>query len=259
MIYDIILKQTSLTTETNISIEKYTKLWVEGNLSNYEYLILLNSCSNRTRNNMSQYPVFPWILSNYTSNNIDLLDEKNYRDLSKPIGAINLERLNNLKERFRDMPEPKFLYGTHYSNPAYVIGYLVRKYPQYMLKLHSGKFDHPDRLFFSIKIDWEVCNHLSVKELIPEFYENDTEFLMNDKKINFGLNSKGEKIDNVILPNWAINQNDFLEKMRFALESDYVNQNLHKWIDLIFGYKQRGKYALESDNCNIFFFVLLFF
>lgn len=29
----------------------------------------------------------------------------------------------------------KFLYGTHYSTPGYVIGYLVRKYPQYMLKL----------------------------------------------------------------------------------------------------------------------------
>jgi factor associated with neutral sphingomyelinase activation len=214
MINDLILKQTSLTTETNFSIEKYTKLWIEGGISNYDYIILLNSAANRTRNDMSQYPVFPWIISNYTSNNLDLTDEKNFRDLSKPIGAINPERLNNLKERFRDMPEPKFLYGTHYSNPAYVIGYLVRKHPEFMLKLHSGKFDHPDRLFFSIKIDWDVCNTLSVKELIPEFYEGDTEFLMNEKKIEFGLNSQGEKIDNVILPPWAVNQNDFLEKMR---------------------------------------------
>ena len=258
MIYDLILKQTSLTTETNFSIEKYTKLWIEGGISNYDYIILLNSAANRTRNDMSQYPVFPWIISNYTSNNLDLTDEKNFRDLSKPIGAINPERLNNLKERFRDMPEPKFLYGTHYSNPAYVIGYLVRKHPEFMLKLHSGKFDHPDRLFFSIKIDWDVCNTLSVKELIPEFYEGDTEFLMNEKKIEFGLNSQGEKIDNVILPPWAVNQNDFLEKMREALECEYVNKNLNKWIDLIFGYKQRGKFAIESDNCIYFFFIFFF-
>ena len=34
------------------------------------------------------------------------------------------------------MPKPKFLYGTHYSAPGYTIGYLMRKHPAYMLKLH---------------------------------------------------------------------------------------------------------------------------
>jgi len=43
---------------------------------------------------------------------------------------------------------------------------------------------------------------------------------------------------------------DFLKKMREALESDYVNNNLHNWIDLIFGYKQRGKAAIEANNGN---------
>ena len=33
------------------------------------------------------------------------------------------------------MPEPRFLYGTHYSTPGYVIGYLIRSKPEYMLKL----------------------------------------------------------------------------------------------------------------------------
>ena len=27
-----------------------------------------------------------------------------------------------------------------------------------------------------------------------------------------------------------------------------MSRNLHKWIDLIFGYKQRGKAALAADN-----------
>ena len=36
--------------------------------------------------------------------------------------------------------------------------------------------------------------------------------------------------------------------MRQALESDYVSDQIHNWIDLIFGYKQRGDYALEAYN-----------
>ncbi|MCQ2818957.1 MAG: hypothetical protein MJ252_16955 [archaeon] len=250
MIYDLITAQTNIEAKTNFSIEKYSKLWIEGAISNYDYLILLNSAGNRTRNDLSQYPIFPWIISNYSSPILDLTKEENFRDLSKPIGALNQKRLKQLKERYNEMSEPKFLYGSHYSTPAYVIGYLMRKYPHYMLKLHSGKFDHPDRLFSSIEIDWQICNSLSVKELIPEFYENDIEFLVNEKKICFGLTSDGEKIDKVKLPAWAINHTDFLRKMREALESDYVNQNLHKWIDLIFGYKQRGKAAIENDNCK---------
>lgn len=114
----------------------------------------------------------------------------------------------------------------------------------------SGKFDKPDRLFYSIKKDWENVynNPANVKELIPEFYGNDTNFLENELKLNLGLRQNEKKVDNVKLPKWAKNAKEYLEINRKALESDYVSNNLNQWIDLIFGYKQKGPQAVDANN-----------
>ncbi len=44
-------------------------------------------------------------------------------------GAINQERLEFLKSRREDLPDEKYLYGSHYSTPGFVLYYLVRKVP----------------------------------------------------------------------------------------------------------------------------------
>ena len=173
------------------------------------------------------------------------------RDLSLPIGALNPSRLEHLKKRYEMLPEnSKYLYGTHYSAPGYVIGYKLRSNPWYMLKLQSWKFDVPDRLFYSIETDWENCfRHECFKELIPEFFMPCPDFLRNKLNLDLGRRQNNESVGDVELPKWANNDPKFfLFTNRKALESEHVSRHLHLWVDLIFGYKQRGEEAKKADN-----------
>lgn len=52
------------------------------------------------------------------------------------------------------------------------------------------------------------------------------------------------------LPAWAEDAHDYVSKHREALESEYVSQHLHEWIDLIFGYRQQGEEAVRANNCT---------
>ena len=63
----------------------------------------LNSLAGRTYNDLNQYPVFPWILADYTSDSLDLNDPATFRDLSKPVGALEEKRLAFFKDRYQSM------------------------------------------------------------------------------------------------------------------------------------------------------------
>lgn len=131
-VYSLIFKlvsKTCITTEQDIS--SFTQQWQQGELSNFDYLMLLNSYAQRSMNDLTQYPVMPWIIKEYKAPFIDLNDPKIYRDLSKPIGAMDAARLAEFRQRYDDTPDgaDKFLYGSHFSCPGYVIGFHVRSQP----------------------------------------------------------------------------------------------------------------------------------
>lgn len=262
-----LLLQPALSLKKIKSRERWTRDWVAGRVSNFDYLMHLNREADRSFNDLTQYPVFPWVLQDFTSSELNLKDPKVYRDLSKPIGALNGERLSGFRERFEDMVEmeeemedtdiggsgamPPFMYGTHYSTPGYVVYYLLRKDPQLMLRLQNGRFDMPDRLLHSIEEAWQgvITSTTDLKELIPEFYNPAAVgFLVNTEGLDFGNLQNGDRVDDVKLPPWAKDAHDFVHKMRLALESPIVSSRLHLWIDLIFGGKQRGDAARRNDN-----------
>ena len=70
----------------------------------------------------------------------------------------------------------------------------MRAHPQLMLRLQNGRFDAPDRLFWSVNDTWRSVTSLptDVKELIPEFYSTDPSFLLNTEQIDFGCRASGE-------------------------------------------------------------------
>ena len=47
---------------------------------------------------------------------------------------------------------------------------------------------------------------------------------------------------------FIIGAKELVSKFREALECDYVSKHIHEWIDLVFGYKQRGLEAEKADN-----------
>ncbi|KAF9918002.1 hypothetical protein BX616_010643, partial [Lobosporangium transversale] len=241
------------------SIADITTRWERHEISNFQYLMHLNTMAGRTYNDLTQYPVFPWILADYTSEELDLTNPKTFRDLSRPMGAQTPDREKEFNDRYHtwdggDDHTPPFHYGTHYSSAMIVCSYLIRLEPftQEYLKLQGGQFDHADRLFHSIGKSWISASQKTmsdVRELIPEFFYL-PEFLLNTNEFNFGsLQTTGEQIDHVKLPPWAKDDPKiFIAKHREALECDYVSAHLHEWIDLIFGYKQQGPESVRAVN-----------
>lgn len=179
-----------------------------------------------------------------------------------------------------DGSSPPFFYGTHYSCAGYVLHYLMRLQPYTSMALalqvqlivrimlltvminaqaififfQGGCFDKADRLFLSIENSWLSAsreNLQDVRELIPEFFYL-PDFLVNGNDLDLGITQKDEVVNNVALPRWANNDpHEFVRLHRAALESKHVSENLHHWIDLIFGYKQQGKEAIDSMNVFI--------
>ncbi|KAF8584664.1 beach-domain-containing protein [Ramaria rubella] len=229
--------------------------WQAREISNFTYLSIINQTSGRTPSDATQYPIYPWVLQDYSSQELDLTVPETYRDLRRPMGALSSDREEAANARYTSLQaidEKPFHYGTHFSSSMITCHFMMRLEPfAHMFKrLQGGDWDLPDRLFTDIQRAYKSASEDSrgdVRELIPEFYTC-PEFLVNSSNIDFGVQNSGEKIHDVKLPPWA--KGDpllFITLHRRALESDHVSEHLPDWIDLIWGYKQR-----DPESFNVF-------
>jgi hypothetical protein len=72
--------------------ENTKERWRRREISNFEYLMSLNTLAGRSYNDLTQYPIFPWVLADYASENLDFNMSSTFRDLSKPVGALDEKR-----------------------------------------------------------------------------------------------------------------------------------------------------------------------
>ena len=282
-------KKYDISEEGNKFILSLFEHWADNNnnieFSTLDLLIYLNLLSNRSYNDLFQYPVFP-LLFFYDK---DKDNEYNYieRKLNKHIGfqdgseraktrkkLIKVTYKNSMKE-YEELGEeeaevPSY-FSTHFSNNFYVSNFMIRLFPYSFLAIEQqGKgFDSPNRLFFSIEDTLFNISFVKsdLRELIPEFYYF-PEMFWNLNKVNFGIRENNCLVDDVEMPKDinridkdknkdSININNeyektnyyhtfkFIEKMRNLLESKQTD--IISWINLIFGPKQKYKKAKRLD------------
>jgi len=88
---------TTISPQDILKESKITEKWVTREITNFDYLMMLNTIAGRTYNDLNQYPIFPWVLKDYTSQVLDINNQEVFRDFSRPIGIQNPKHIDEVK------------------------------------------------------------------------------------------------------------------------------------------------------------------
>ena len=260
--YKNIFSSKKSTTIKNLYLK-----WTKWEISTFTLLNYMNLLSSRSYHDINQYPVFPWIVTNYSSNTLPLLNTENnqIRPFNKPMGMMDIteeaiERKNSYILSFDSKDDPdesSNRYGSHYSTLLYLTYYLVRVFPFSYLRIEiQGKnFDEPNRLFNSVESSFTcaITQKSDLRELIPEMFCFPEMFYnMNNLSLGEIYDEKAKinkLVNDIALPPWSANNGYlFISYHRELLESIEISEKIHEWFNIIFGSKQKGKAAKKIYN-----------
>ena len=252
-------------------LDNVVSMFKNSEITNYEYLLFLNKYSTRTYNDLSQYPVFPWLVLNHDNipNIFSSIENKTYnfsylRDMNFPISMQKISKRNESIEKFKDEQSNfPFHLHNHYSTSAFIYYYLMRMNPygQNMIKLQNFKIEDPDRIFNSYKELEVILKEVNDnRELIPDMFCY-FDYFCNLNCAFMGFKKNGElnddfKISNQLLSKYTNNISRYVNYLytdKKLLNSTIVSKVINRWVDIIFGKNQLPENFEEAaESCNIY-------
>ena len=253
--------------------KEFSKNWENNKINNYQYLLYLNKYSDRTFNDINQYPISPWIMVNkYFADNNDSINDGPVEDNGKKIYFRNMkyfiipqkeekrqEAIMNYQDSKADNPKNPIHFRLHYSTGGYILLYLMRVSPfrDMHIKFQGNNFDNPNRMVNDIdELLNTIQNVNDNRELIPEFFTT-SEYFYNLNYIYFGLRRADKKlVNNVHVSSIFGSLEKYIYYNRLFLNNrvDEINESLPKckiydWINLVFGTLQ---YPYSEQSLNKF-------
>ncbi|XP_026082239.1 WD repeat-containing protein 81-like [Carassius auratus] len=231
--------------------------WVNGRVSNFQYLMELNRLAGRREGDPNYHPVLPWVVDftvpygrfrdlkkskfrlNKGDKQLDFTYEMTKEALAAAIGSGGSNFASDLGGPIVPVGsgQSDHLHVPHHisdvlSDITYYV-YKARQTPKSVLCCHVRSQWEPNEYPASM----EHIQSWTPDECIPEFYTDPTIF-----------HSIHPDMPDLDIPPWCNSYEEFIAVHRQLLESREVSQHLHHWIDLTFGYKLSGKEAVKTKN-----------
>ncbi|KAF9674335.1 hypothetical protein SADUNF_Sadunf10G0116600 [Salix dunnii] len=203
--------------------------WWKGELSNFEYLLVLNRLAGRRWGDHTFHTVMPWVVD--FSTKPDENSDSGWRDLSKSKWRL-AKGDEQLDFTFSTSEIPHHVSDECLSELA-VCSYKARRLPLSVLRLAVRSVYEPNEY----PSNMQRLYQWTPDECIPEFY--------CDPQIFYSLQPG---MSDLAVPPWAGSPEEFIKLHRDALESERVSHQIHHWIDITFGYKMSGQAAVSAKN-----------